>query len=452
MAFDPSLLLQAKGIDISSPLAMGTQAMTLGNLANQNQLGQIQVQQQQALMQAWSDPRAAQMVQSFMDPSQIGQGASLARDLATDYPKAAPQIMQGALGLMKEQTGIGLAQSETGEHLANTVTKRLGPIGNLAANIAVDPTNDMAWQNLTNTIQMTPGIAQYLGLPPNAATITDPGQRRNMSQQWASAVLDPKANADMRAIIAKTPLEVTGLQLGNAKTATEIGQMPAELAVKQQNAATESANVFGPKVEFDPFGRAVSTQRFGPNGPSIGTPSGAENQPDPISANAQAIAKYQQAPPTRPSPLAAATMDRVRQLNPDYDATTWENKSKTVNDFGTGAQGQQVKSFNVALSHLDTLNNLVDAMNNGNLQGINKWANAYQAQTGNPAPTNLDAAKQFVADEVAKGIIGGGGTGSDREKAQTAIAAQNSPAQLKGAIQTYQNIAWRSTCRTQAAI
>ena len=49
--------------------------------------------------------------------------------------------------------------------------------------------------------------------------------------------------------------------------------------------------------------------------------------------------------------------------------------NKVVKDFSTGKPGQSVRSFNVALSHLDTLGNLADALKNGNIQIINKVAN-----------------------------------------------------------------------------
>ena len=71
---------------------------------------------------------------------------------------------------------------------------------------------------------------------------------------------------------------------------------------------------------------------------------------------------------------------------------------------------------------------------------FNKLGNAYAQQTGNPIPTSFNAAKKIVADEIVKGIVGSGGGVSDREEAANTINAANSPAQLKGVIDTYKQL------------
>jgi hypothetical protein len=108
--------------------------------------------------------------------------------------------------------------------------------------------------------------------------------------------------------------------------------------------------------------------------------------------------------------------------------------------FTSGKQGNSVRSFNVSLSHMDTLDQLADALHNGNAQAVNKLGNYFATQTGSPAPTNFDAAKKVVADEVVKAIVGSGGGVHDREEAARVIAAANSPAQLKGVISTYKEL------------
>lgn len=61
-------------------------------------------------------------------------------------------------------------------------------------------------------------------------------------------------------------------------------------------------------------------------------------------------------------------------------------------------------------------------------------------QLGGAAPTNFNAAKQIVADEVVKAIIGGGGGVGDRDKAQSIITSASSPGQLAGAIKTVKTL------------
>ena len=130
-----------------------------------------------------------------------------------------------------------------------------------------------------------------------------------------------------------------------------------------------------------------------------------------------------------------ATAADIAQFSADFGAT-----GKSVGAFSTGKQGDLIRSFNVGIAHLNTLDGLVGALGNGNIQAFNKLANAYQQQTGNPAPANFDAAKAIVGDEIIKAIVGGGGALADRENAQNQINRANSPQQLAGVIKTYKTL------------
>lgn len=133
-------------------------------------------------------------------------------------------------------------------------------------------------------------------------------------------------------------------------------------------------------------------------------------------------------------------LQQVTQYDPDYNQQNYGQADKAVKDFGTGRQGQSVRAFNVALEHLDTLAELGTALHNKDLQGINKIANIWKTQTGEPGPTSFDGAKQLVADEVVKAIVGSGGGVHDREEAARTISAASSPDQLVGIINTYKHL------------
>ena len=168
-----------------------------------------------------------------------------------------------------------------------------------------------------------------------------------------------------------------------------------------------------------------------------------EGDPATIEANAQAIAAGKQAPMTGAAarnPIAMQIMARVEQINPDFNAQDFGTAQKAMKDFSSGKLGQQTRSFSVALTHLDTLGQLADALQNKDTQVINRVGNFFSTQTGQPAPTNFNAAKQIVGDEIVKAIVGSGGGVGDREKAQQAISAASSPAQLKGVIDTYKTL------------
>lgn len=112
-----------------------------------------------------------------------------------------------------------------------------------------------------------------------------------------------------------------------------------------------------------------------------------------------------------------------------------------VKDFdGAGKGATTIQSFNVAVQHLDTLDELADALKNGNVKKFNQVANRWATETGNVAPTNFETARTIIGNEVVKSIIGVAGTGGDRDKAQAAFDAANSPDILKGSTATIRTL------------
>lgn len=169
----------------------------------------------------------------------------------------------------------------------------------------------------------------------------------------------------------------------------------------------------------------------------------AMQDPASIESVAQMIANGQMPPLTgfaARSPAALKIMQRVSEINPNYSAIDYGTAKKASGDFATGKNGNTVRSLNVAVTHLDSLQNLANALNNGDVQAFNKIGNMYAQQTGSAAPTNFDTAKKLVADEVVKAVVGSGGGVADREEAAKVIQNANSPAQLAGAINTYKDL------------
>jgi hypothetical protein len=131
---------------------------------------------------------------------------------------------------------------------------------------------------------------------------------------------------------------------------------------------------------------------------------------------------------------------RVKELKGDYNAADFKSNEAALKNFTSGKNGNTVRSLNVAVQHLDQLGGLATALNNGDMQGVNKIGNWWAKQTGGPAPTNFEAAKKVVADEIVKAIVGSGGGVADREEAANSISAAQSPQQLAGVINTYQGL------------
>lgn len=158
---------------------------------------------------------------------------------------------------------------------------------------------------------------------------------------------------------------------------------------------------------------------------------------------AQGIAHYQTAPLSGfaiAKPAGQAIMARAQQINPTYNAQNFTKSQQAYKDFGSGKLGSMTRSANVAIAHLGTLDKLNDALGNGDVQAVNNLRNSFKEQFGSEAPTNFNAAKAIVGDELVKFITGTGGALADRENAQNQINNAKSPAQLKGVIKTYKDL------------
>lgn len=171
--------------------------------------------------------------------------------------------------------------------------------------------------------------------------------------------------------------------------------------------------------------------------------AGAEADPQSVEQVAQMIAEGRMAPLTSislRSPWGQAVMARVAEINPDYQGGTYNAKTATLRAFSSGVEGRTVRSLNVAIAHLGTLSDLSDALSNGDVQALNRARNSWQKQTGEAAPTNFEAARDIVANEVVKAVTNAGGALADRQEAQNNILAAKSPEQLAGAIKTFKQL------------
>jgi hypothetical protein len=133
-------------------------------------------------------------------------------------------------------------------------------------------------------------------------------------------------------------------------------------------------------------------------------------------------------------------MSAVAQYDPTYDQNSFGSRAKAIRDFATGTQGNSIRSFDVAVDHLDTLQKYVAAMKNGDIPLLNKLRNAWQQETGSSLPTNVQAVAPIVGAEVSKAIIGSNNALADREELRQPLQTARSPEQLAGAIEGYKSL------------
>lgn len=124
------------------------------------------------------------------------------------------------------------------------------------------------------------------------------------------------------------------------------------------------------------------------------------------------------------------TADEIKTATQQYQTQT-----TAQNRFLSGPQGNVVRSLNVVVGHLSTMQELGGALQNGDFPAFNRLAQRLAEETGKSAPTNFDTAKQIVGTEIIKAIgVAGAGTSDERKNASDMFNRARSPEQLNGAI------------------
>jgi hypothetical protein len=317
-------------------------------------------------------------------PAALGEAKAKAASAQDDATLKGQQITAQKAGALSKVPGLKPAQ----------VLTFLQSEGN-AGRIAPD---DLA--TLKSNVPTDPAA-----LPGFLNSIMTSGVKPDDQQKY----LAPDANA---VLSARTQVQTTGMN--NA----------TQMAVQKEISAREDSKDDGEATNFTPQAVDNAAKRYNLDGtlPPMGMGKAA-------SAGRTAILN-------RAAELAQGvdgTDQRQNQLNV-------KQQQRVLQDFTSGKSASAVRSFNVGISHLDTLGHLADALGNKDTQAVNRVGNYFATQTGSPAPTNFNAAKKIVGDEIVKAIVGAGGGVHDREEAAKVIDAANSPEQLRGAINTYKEL------------
>ena len=205
--------------------------------------------------------------------------------------------------------------------------------------------------------------------------------------------------------------------------------------------------------KLDPNGLPLATyidtdtgdQKVMPYDPSRGGKIKPTDAPDPdqVSTVAKAIANYQTAPLSgfvMKTPYGQAVMALALQINPDYKAGEYKARNDAITRFDTGKQGDKVTSLNVAVQHLDVLQPLITALDNGDVNALNAAKQTFKKEIGSAAPTDFNAMAQFVGNEVVKASMGTAGALGDREEIGRSLSSARSPDQLNSLVNNYKQL------------
>lgn len=414
------------------PTEMPAKLATLRNLSLQNDEGALKVQSAQQDQADYQSARQALQANP--------QGGA-------DYLKALAGAgnVKGYYSGLKAEADAAKTRADTGKAVADAdktgveaINLRTGRYRD-ALNNVTDQASAAAWvHGLYADPHLGPIIQQELGPVDQAlARIPNPASDpqgfaawKRGSQMGADKLVEltqPKTGTrDLGDHVESTLVDPITGKVTVTGTAAK-GQSPDNVAT---NATTRRGQDIGAQTAREGQKTTLMVAGMNPDG----TPKGD------VEAMAQAVAAGKLAPISGfalARPRGQAIMARVMEINPSYDAGDYLAKNQALKAFSTGKEGASLRSFNVAVDHLNTLGELADNLDNGNVQAFNKVGNYFAQQTGSAAPTNFDAVKGIVAKEVVKAIVAGGGGVGEREELAHLLDNAKSPAQLKGVIGHY---------------
>jgi hypothetical protein len=422
MPIDPSIPLSVKQPQIEDPTNALMRVLQIQGLQDARTREQRALDQQTAMNDAYSGALGAD---GKLDENKLysllsgkGQGSQIP-------------------GVQKSLAEVGKIKSETDKNSA-TATKDTAEAENKtiamyrdASTAITDPASAVEFvKHMHTDPRLANSAIARVPLDQAIAQIPqDPAQLAAWKQQFAlGAAKFMELNKPTTNVVAaggtSQILQTPGLG-GTPQTVATVAHTQSP-----DNAATIAGEN---KRSADTLRKDYVVAGFSPDGAPTGD----------IETTAQAIARGQLPPPSGmalTNPKNQRILSRVMEINPEYDYTTVTAKKAAATGFTSGAQGNQLRSFQVAGQHLDQLGQLIDALHNNDLPMVNKLGNMFSQQTGSPIVTNFDAAKDVVSKEVMKAIVAGGGGEGERAALKNSLDAAKSPAQLKGVVQQYRNL------------
>lgn len=421
MALNSNIILQGKSPDITlpDPMAQYGKALQLKGLMTQNQVADQSLADDQATRQAYqnSDGNPQSILKSLITGGNYKAAQSYQKQLADQAKTTADTNLSNSKA--------AVSQSD----LQNQTIAR--------------------YRDLTSHISNADDAAQWLTAQYNDPTIGKILQNAHPLDQALASI--PKDPIMLNQWIQKQALGQTDYIKQNKPTyqTSNLGGKTVTTALPGLGGPVTTVNSQANSVSPDAVlsantSRANNSANIAKDFTVAGINPDGSTTGDTQSV-VDAIGQYKVAPPNGMAlrnPRMQSILAQVAKQYPDFDATQYGARQQAAKSFSTGKDGQAVQSANTALNHLDTLKQLADAQNNGDIPLFNKIANKIATETGQAAPTNLKGAITMVGPEISKAVVGAGGTGGDREKVDSALQAvtNGSGTQSSGQIATMQDL------------
>jgi len=388
--------------------------------------------------------------------------------LQADSGQASPVMAQGAPQDDGSSPALGYAPERSQESFSPFSMGR--PSLGSAAPINVDTRRSLFGRPLDDTRMalISAGLGIAGGTSPSGLTNIAQGAQQGLKalqEERKAAQADIHVGNEGRRLAMQAEQFAKNLGLNQDKLAETKRQHQDTLAEQKR---LHDVTMMTPRsMGVDPVtGSTVmglpdpSTGQLRPIDPHTGTFMKADQSAAPSTENLTGQAYLDSLPPAQQTivkglaeydinPNTLSTRNNRKELmtaaakrfNPEYRSDLYPARASAVQSFSKGPQANTIRSFDVAISHLNTLDGLATALNNKDMKAYNAVANTFKDQFGYTAPGNFDAAKAIVGDEIVKAVVGSSaGALADREEIKKNITNAKTPEQLKGVIQTYKTL------------
>lgn len=121
---------------------------------------------------------------------------------------------------------------------------------------------------------------------------------------------------------------------------------------------------------------------------------------------------------------------QVAQKYPDWNQPNYNSINKLIADYTSGKSAQSINAINTAMGHVKELDDAIDALQNGNVNLLNKIGNFGSKELGLDPVSKFNLIVHRVGPEISSAYVPGGGGEKERLADEADFSSSLSPKQL----------------------
>ena len=164
--------------------------------------------------------------------------------------------------------------------------------------------------------------------------------------------------------------------------------------------------------------------------------------PQQVRAAAQSLLDYSLpvSPRNTNSPLIQGATQAAREAakanGEDWDFKNYATRQRLMQDVTSGKTSYEVRAINTVIGHFGVLYDAANALQNGDVNALNRIANWSGVQIGRDPVTTFQTIVHRVGPETVQAYLGSGGEAQDRKQAEEDFSPNRGPQQLVSNIRT----------------